>query len=93
MRASALSIKRNENGNIIQENPLVAYLKQNRIRTGNGYRVLGKELGEEGRQLRYDRYAWLDELILLPIDHRKEPEEYAAVVKTIKSFFEINRKV
>ncbi len=87
MRTAGLAATRNQRGKIVQDNPLVTDLSQNGIRTGYGYTLLNDDLGPEGSTLREEQYAWLDELIWLPVDHKHDVTQYEVVINAIKSFF------
>jgi dTDP-4-amino-4,6-dideoxygalactose transaminase len=93
MRVDGLRVSIDRNGAILRDNPLVAYLERHGIRAGYGYTLLEKDLGTEGMKLRQEQYAWLDELILLPIDHKQKIDRYNTVIKTIHSFFETRRTI
>ncbi len=90
MRTSGYSVERNQQGEIVRDNPLVAYLRSRGIQAGYGYAVLEDDLGREGEQLRKERHAWFNELVWLPIDHTKDLACYETVINAITSFFNVS---
>ena len=88
MRMSGIVAERDSKGQIIKDNPLLVYLRSQGIRAGYGYSTSETHLGPEGSRLRQEQHAWLDELIWLPVDHKKKLSQYATVVKAILSFHE-----
>lgn len=87
LRTPGIRAVRNAQGRVIQPNPLVTYLETCGIRTGYGYTLSEDLIGHTGYQMLTERYDWLNELVWLPIDHKREIAHYAVVTDAIRAFF------